>query len=255
MKRATIEICIASAEDAAIAAENGADRVEVNTALALGGLTPSLGLFGAVTAAAKERVRLVAMIRPRPGGFCYSTGDLSAMQADIDALLGYGADGVVFGALRDDGSIDRDTCRRLARQVEASRGGRRREIIFHRAFDFTPRPLEAMEQLIDLGFTRILTSGQRPTAIEGAELIAELVRQANGRIEILPGAGVRPHNVARLRELTGCDQFHASLREPRRDGSVNQNPKLSLGAHDQPSGDYDATSAAMIAAFRQALED
>src|SRR4051794_16556979 len=176
-----VELCIASVEDALIAEAGGVDRVELNSALPVGGLTPSAGLLAEVRRAV--RLPVVVMARPRPGGFCYTAAEFAVLRRDTDFALEQGADGVTFGVLRDDGRVDVDRCRELVRQV----GSRPRQgAVFHRAFDFTPDPLEALEQLIDAGVCRVMTSGQRPTAAEGAALIAELIRRAAGRIEVLP---------------------------------------------------------------------
>src|SRR4051794_31818003 len=166
-----VELCIASVEDALIAEAGGADRVELNAALPLGGLTPSAGLLAEVRRAV--RLPVVAMARPRPGGFCYTAAEYAVLRRDVDFALDHGADGIAFGVLRDDGRVDVERCRKVVRQV-GSRGGQ--GAVFHRAFDFTPDPFEALEQLIDAGVRRVMTSGQRPTAAEGVDLVSALIR-------------------------------------------------------------------------------
>jgi len=249
------EICVASAEDAKVVEAGGADRIELNSALSLGGLTPSLGALIEI----RQTVSLpvIAMVRPRAGGFGYSEPEFHVMQRDVDLMFDHGADGIAFGILDHAGEIDMARCREILRQIVSHRSDRIQGAVFHRAFDFTPRPLEAIERLIDLGVRRVMTSGQRAAAIEGAALIRELVERANGRIEILPAGGIRPHNVAELLARTGCTQIHASLREPRVDPSVGARPNLSLaGAQSTAdSGRYDMTSpdnlAALLAALRR----
>ena len=177
-----LEICCASADDVFAASKAGAHRVELNSALFLGGLTPSLG---AVREAKKAGIPIMAMIRPRDGGFCYTRLEFESMLRDVQILCEEGVDGVVFGVLTADGRVDTERCRILA---EAAGD---REKVFHRAFDVVPDWREAMEELIDIGFDRILTSGQSPNAILGAETIREMVTYSAGRIEILPGAGIR----------------------------------------------------------------
>ena len=204
-KHALLELCVASVEDAAEAEAGGADRLELNSALALDGLTPSLGTFLEVKRAV--RLPLLVMVRPRPGDFVYSEADFRVMRRDLDLLLAHGADGVVFGVLRPDGTVDAERCRQLARQAEG------RPAVFHRAFDATPDPFAALECLIDLGFRRVLTSGRGETALDGATLLRELIVTAAGRIEVLPGGGITPLTVADVVTRSGCDQVHASLRE------------------------------------------
>jgi copper homeostasis protein len=235
-----LEVCVASVDDALAAQAGGAGRLELNTALALGGLTPSLGALLEVKRAVALPV--VAMLRPRPGGFAYSDSDFAIMRRDLDLLLAHGADGVACGVLHDDGTIDERRCRALVEQAGAA------QAVFHRAFDVTPDPLAALEQLIALGFRRVLTSGQQENAYNGAALIAELVRRAAGRIEILPAGGVNRFTAADILTRTGCDQVHASLRQPRLDPSTRSRPDISFGPGIKPpEGRYDATSAIAVA--------
>jgi copper homeostasis protein len=241
-----LEIAIATAEDAVAAQSGGADRLELNAALVLGGLTPSLGVLVEI----KRTVSLpvLAMIRPRPSGFCYSEADFRVMRSDIDLSLAHGADGLVFGVLTEDGGVDVPRCRQLIRQVGD------KPIVFHRAFDVTPDPFAALEQLIDLGVRRILTSGQETSAYNGAARIAELIRRAAGRIEILPATGIQRFTVADVVARTGCTQVHASLRGRRRDRSTMARPHVSFGASGAHGEElYDATDADAVRQMRQLL--
>ena len=248
-RRVLLEVCIATADDATAAGAGGADRLELNGALELGGLTPSAGTLAEVRAACGLPV--VGMVRPRPGGFCYSAAEFRTMRRDADALLAGGAVGVVFGILDAGGRVDAGRCGEIVRQVGPAAEG----AVFHRAFDYTPEPFEALEQLIDLGVRRVLTSGQRPTAGEGAELIAELVRRARGRIEILPGSGVRAGNAAALVDWTGCDQIHGSFREKCPDSSLAARPELSLSGPSGPAGGgFAGTSRRAVAEVVAALK-
>jgi copper homeostasis protein len=218
-RRVLLEVCVESPDDAAAAACGGADRLELNAALALDGLTPSPGLLAEVRRAAGARIPIVAMARPRAGDFCYSDAEFRVLLRDAELLPEYGADGVAFGILTARGDVDVPRCRRVMRLVESasvSRGGRRKfeGAVFHRAFDRARNPARALEQLIDLGVRRVMTSGQQPTALRGARLIAELIEQSAGRIEILPAGGVRPANARAIVSRTGCDQLHSSLRDP-----------------------------------------
>src|SRR5581483_2195923 len=153
MAEILLEICCGSAEDAIQAAHGGADRVELCSALFLGGLTPSLGSILQVKR--QTAIPVMAMNRPRQAGFCYSATEFAVMEGDIDLQLEHGADGVVFGILHADGSIDVARSRSLRQRIG------RAQAVFHRAFDVTPEPFRALEQLVDLGFDRVLTSGQR----------------------------------------------------------------------------------------------
>ena len=236
----TIEVCIASPADATIASSGGADRVELNAALELGGLTPSLGTL--IETRAATTLPIISMIRPRPGGFCYNDSAFRVMRRDIDAALEHGADGIAFGLLAADGNVDLHRCGEIVRQAGSH------PVVFHRAFDFTPRPRDALQQLIDLGVTRIMTSGQRGTAVEGGALIRELIDGARGAIEILPAGGIRPSNARELVDATGCTQVHASLREPLDDGSTRARPQLDLGmkAATGQAQQFQATNPALV---------
>ena len=228
MERTLVEICCGSADDVFEAAMAGADRVELNAALPLGGLTPSIGQL---TVAKNTGVELVAMIRPREGGFCYSTREFETMVRDARALLAAGADGIVFGILHEDGTVDAERCKRMVKVVGS------KQAVFHRAIDVTPDWRAAIDTLCSLGFGRILTSGQAPTAMEGAATIREMIAYAKGRIEIMPGAGIRPNNVLELIEKTGCSQIHASLRGTRIDTSCSAHSNIRFGGALPPSED------------------
>jgi copper homeostasis protein len=246
-RRILLEVAVASVEDALAAAAGGADRLELNAALALGGLTPSLGLVREVRDAV--RLPVLVMIRPRPGGFAYSAADFKVMQRDADLVLESGADGIVFGILTDDGRVDAERCAVLVRQAAG------RQAVCHRAFDVTPDPLAALDQLIGLGFRRVLTSGQEESAYNGAGLIADLIRRAAGRIEVLPAGGINRFTVADVVARTGCDQVHASLHASREDGSVRARPQVSFGAAFRPAEDrYEATSQDAVAELRGRLK-
>lgn len=235
-----LEVCIASVDDALAAQAGGAQRLELNAALALGGLTPSLGALLEVKQAIVLPV--VAMLRPRPGGFAYSDHDFAVMRRDLDLLVAHGVDGVAFGILHDDGTLDERRCRLLLEQLGKV------PAVFHRAFDVTPEPFTTLEQLIDLGFRRVLTSGQQDNAYNGAAVIAELIRRAAGRLEILPGGGVNRFTVADIVTRTGCTQVHASLRQPRLDPSTRFRPDLSFSSGVQAAaGRYDSTNAFAVA--------
>lgn len=161
--RVIVEVCCGSVDDAIEAQKGGADRIELNSALALGGLTPSGGSL--IEATRQLDIPVMVMIRPRTGGFCYSRADMEAMLADVQKAVANGTDGIVFGILNAEGTIDIDRRRRV---IESADGV---ETVFHRAFDVVPDPNTAIETLIELGITRILTSGQQTTAMEGMPLL------------------------------------------------------------------------------------
>ncbi|MCS7035290.1 MAG: copper homeostasis protein CutC [Saprospiraceae bacterium] len=200
----TLEICSATLSSALAAQAAGAHRIELCSGLGVGGLTPSLGLLQAVRVCVS--LPIYVLIRPREGHFCYSEGELSVMLRDIDLCRNAGADGVVVGALDAQGRPHERYLRRLA--ATASGMG----LTFHRAFDLVPTIDDALEMLIALGFERVLTSGQAPSAYEGRNRLRQLVEQAAGRITIMPGGGISAHNIRALAEATGAVEFHLSAR-------------------------------------------
>jgi copper homeostasis protein len=183
------EVCIESLEGALLADKFGADRVELCSALHEGGLTPSYGMAQQVVQQSKQAV--YAMIRPEAGGFIYEANMLQVMKQDIVAMAKAGVKGVVFGVLKAGNTIDVEANKILIAQAKEYQ----LELIFHRAFDFTEKPFESLELLIEMGFDRLLTSGLEPKAIEGLDLIKQLHEAAKGRIEIMAGSGVLPENI------------------------------------------------------------
>ncbi|MFO7634410.1 MAG: copper homeostasis protein CutC [Caldilinea sp.] len=242
-----LEIIATSAEDCPVIERAGGDRIELCAALALGGLTPSTGLVQRARAATK--LPIMMMLRPREGGFCYSPEEYRQMALDLKFGLAAGVDGFVFGFLNRDGTIDG---RRTAHLVKLAGA---KQSVFHRAFDVTPDPMAALETLIELGVTRILTSGQQPTALEGADLIRQLVVQANGRIEILPGAGVRADHVADLMQRTGVTQVHASASGVQVDPSTAANAGLRFGGAPAANGEgHRVADPVQISALKKGIE-
>lgn len=201
-----MEICCGSVEDVRAAHFGGAVRVELCSALDLGGVTPSAGLIvGAIRE--KGPMKVNVLIRPRQGDFVYSPDEVSVMEADIAAARVAGADGVVIGALSSDGNLDIPALRRLLKAAEGM------DVTFHRAFDECVDPSGALEQLIELGIPRLLTSGCAPSALEGLPLIASLVEQAAGRISIMPGAGINPRNIKEIEARSGAWEFHSTATD------------------------------------------
>jgi len=199
-----LEICAFNLPSAIIAQQAGADRIELCASPEEGGVTPSHGVIR--SARESLRIALYPIIRPRGGDFLYSDEAFRIMLRDVDYCKQVGCNGVVIGLLNSDGSVDQARCARL---VEAAYP---LGVTFHRAFDWAANPFEALEMIIQLGCERILTSGQRPTAEEGVALIDQLVREADDRIVIMPGSGVRASNIVLLAEKTGAAEFHTSAR-------------------------------------------
>ncbi|MEU8298136.1 copper homeostasis protein CutC [Micromonospora sp. NPDC048909] len=216
------EICIDSVEGAIAAEAAGADRVELCSALFEGGLTPSIGTIE-VALRSVDRIRVHVIIRPRAGDFIFSEHEVEAMVRDVRAAVAAGAHGVVIGALTAEGDVDVDVARRL---IEAAGDA---SITFHRAFDMVRDPFQALEQLIDLGVSRVLTSGQEVSVLEGAPLIAELVRRAGERIIVMPGGGITPRNIARIVEATGAREYHFAALVTSDSPAVHRNPAPLMG--------------------------
>jgi len=244
--RVLLEICVGSVDDALAAVAKGADRLELNCALTLGGLTPSVGLFAEVRR--RVRVPIIAMVRPRSGGFAYSAADFEVMVQDATSLLAAGADGLAFGILTAGGEIDVVRCRQL-REVCGDRTA-----VFHRAFDVMPDPVVALDCLIDLGFRRVMTSGQAESAA-GADTLSVIIRHAAGRIEVLQAGGVNENSAGEVIARTRCDQVHAGLRTVGRDPSVSARPSIRFGSTGSaPESEFDRTDAFAVAALRSVLD-
>lgn len=199
------EACTGNLQSVQEAIIGGAERIELCAALPLGGLTPSMGMVKAVREMAPQ-LTIHLLVRPREGNFMYSENEVKVMERDIAEALPY-IDGIVSGALTSDGDIDLKTMERL---MKASQN---KPVTFHRAFDVCRYPLVALEQIIDLGCHRILTSGQQPTAMEGARLIQQLQQLASNRIIVMPGGGVNPGNARQILQTTGTVEIHGSASD------------------------------------------
>ncbi len=199
-----IEIAVTDYLSAAAAVKGGADRIELCSALSEGGLTPSYGLIESCRS--NFNISIFPIIRPRAGDFLYTKEEFDIIQEDVLFCKQSGCDGVVTGFLLRDGNIDKERISIITKIAYPM------QVTFHRAFDRCRDPFTAMEDIIDAGCHRILTSGQRIKAIEGTALIQQLIEAANGRIIILPGSGVRKENIKELAEKTGATEFHSSLK-------------------------------------------
>lgn len=202
--RVTLEICVDDAAGVRAAVEGGADRIELCSALELGGLTPSAALIVHATAAA---IPVHVMIRPRAGDFVYDADDVALMLDEIRRALAMGAAGIVVGASLPDGRLDGEA---LARFRDAARDG---AAVLHRAIDLTPDPVAAVEHAAALGYDQVLSSGGAPIAIAGKAMLARMVAAARARLSIIAGAGVTPDTVAELVTATGVQEVHSSASE------------------------------------------
>ncbi len=239
-----IEACVDTLTSALNAERGGADRVELCDNLGDAGTTPSHGTLRLVL----ERLAIPAypIIRPRGGGFVHDDDEVAVMRADLRHARELGARGAVIGAITPDGDIDE----RLVATLRADAPGI--SLTFHRAFDVCRDPRVALETLITLGINRVLTSGQAPTAWDGREVIAGLVRQASGRIAIMAGGGVNEENAAELVQITGVMELHVRGATLRRDaGPTRAIPfRKALSKDELARG---VTDAARIAAIRAAV--
>ena len=241
-KKYIIEIATSDFATTRSAVQGGADRVELCANLTEGGVTPSFGYMKKCRDA--FALAIYPIIRPRGGDFLYSQEEFEVMMNDTRLCRQLGFDGVVIGLLSADGTIDLERTSRLM-QAAYPLG-----VTFHRAFDRCRDPFAAMEQLIEIGCERILTSGQKQNAIDGPDLIAELNRKANGRIIIMPGSGVRKENVRSLAEQTGCVEFHSSLRSQVSSQMEFVHPSFSDSAESYMNNAIDENE---VKAFRAAL--
>lgn len=238
---ALLEIAANSAASALAAQAGGADRIELCTALEVGGLTPT----HAQIAMARERVDLpiYVLIRPRAGDFVYSDLEFETMERDIRNCAALGCDGVVIGALDAEGHVDVPRCRALI--AAAGTLG----VTFHRAFDVSRDPRRALEDIVALRCERVLSSGARDSALAGAALLRELVVQAGGRITVMPGASIDDTNIATIRTLTGAREFHASAKR-QMPSRRNQDSRSGLG---MDGGEW-CTDASQVRALIAALQ-
>lgn len=245
--RPLLEACVGSVDDAIAAEQAGADRLELCSALELGGLTPSIGLAEHVLGAVA--IPVVTMLRPRAGGFAYSEHEFACLVADAERLLAARAGGIAFGFLTTSGILHTDRIATLVRLADDQ------ETVFHKAFDALDDQATALETLIDLGVTRVLTSGGAASADLGSGRLRSLVELAAGRIEILAGGGVNAATAPALLAETGCRQLHAGASVGRRDPSTTAGAAAAF--NDLPRlhrGEYRAADPAKVRALVQAFD-
>ena len=242
-----LEICCGSADDVIEAARGGADRVELNGNLFQGGLTPTVGTLRTVKL--HTRIPVMCMVRPRAGGFCYTDIEFETACADARLLLENGADGLVFGFLNADGTVDEKRTRELVRIADGM------PCVFHRALDVTPDWKRALDTLIGLGVTRVLTSGQESDVFFALDTIRQMIEYAGNAIEILPGAGITLRNVDKVAAATGCRQVHLARHKTLPDPSVSNNRSIYYGGALYPPEDiFEVTDSDYVAAVRARLD-
>jgi len=241
MNKLILEIATSDFNSSLAAAKGGADRIELCNNLAEGGTTQSEAVIKQCRK--KLSIQIFPIVRPRGGDFLYTHDEFQIMLNDIHTCKELNCDGVVIGLLNSDGSIDVDRTSRLVELAYPM------EVTFHRAFDRCKDPFEALEQLINIGCTRILTSGQQQTAPEGIDSIAQLVKTADERIAIMPGSGVRKENIQQLAQQTGAIEFHSSLRK-----KVGSKMQYRHPAFGEESYEHYSVLEEDVKSLREALE-
>lgn len=246
MSHILLEICCGSVDDVLAAKAAGADRVELNSSMFLGGITPS---YGEVKLARETGLPIMAMVRPRSGGFCYTDAEFQTMLYDVDALLEAGVDGIVFGILTEDGQIDLERCKIMRERIG------QHTAVFHRAIDVVPDWKTSLDQLVEIGIDRVLTSGQCPSVRDGSKTVAEMIAYAGDRLEILPGAGITLQNVHDVIRETGTKQIHIALNQVRHDPSTNYNQAIYFGgALYPPENMFEVADQGKIHQLRQMID-
>lgn len=236
-----LEVCCGSAEDVIEAYKAGADRVELNSDLFHGGLTPTVGSLS--VAKAETDFPIMTMIRPREGGFCYTETEFKVAISDAKAMINSGSNGLVFGFLHENGTIDMTRSRIIA-EIAQEKG---LQTVFHRAIDVVPDWKEALDMLIELKISRVLTSGQCYDVSYAASVVKAMREYADGRIEILPGAGLTSANVRRFVEESGCTQVHMAAHRLMFDTSTANNRSIFYGGCLYPPEDrFNVTDGAYI---------
>ena len=222
-----LEVVVYNIESALRAQQGGADRIELCDNPAEGGTTPSYGTIEAV----RQNISMdvYVMIRPRGGDFLYSNYEFHSMKRDIYQCQKISVDGIVLGILTPEGRIDKKRCKEL---IDIARP---LKVTCHRAFDMTRDPFEALEDCIEIGFHRILTSGRQPQALQGADLIGQLIEKANGRIDIMPGSGVNENTVQEIVRKTNCREIHFSATAFREGGMIYKNEAITGMGSDEGS--------------------
>ena len=245
MKNILVEVCCESVQDCIIAEQYQADRIELNCALHLGGLTPSIGVL--TEAKKKVNIPIITMVRSRGGGFHYTEEEIAAMLVDAKTLIQNGADGLVFGFLNQDSTINTKRTKQFVEICKAAGV----EAVFHRAFDLVEDPREAIESLIACGINRILTSGLEESALQGRASLKMLMEAYGSQIEICAGAGINASNVTQLIKEGKVVQVHGSFKAWFRD-STTSNAKVSYAYSEH--GDYEGVDSTKLVEMMQILK-
>jgi len=221
------EIVVYNIDSALKAQQGGADRIELCDNPGEGGTTPSYGTIETVRK--NLNIDVFVMVRPRGGDFCYSNDEFYAMKQDIDECKKLSVDGVVLGIVSPDGTIDKKRCKELIDRA------RPLKVTCHRAFDMTRDAFQALEDCIEVGFDRILTSGRKVKAVDGVELLADLIKKSNGRIAIMPGSGVNEDTVEKIVSITKTKEIHFSATTFRESEMKYRNEDISSMGDDSGS--------------------
>ena len=235
-----VEVCAGSYQDCLAAYQAGAERVELNSALSVGGLTCGISTLKKV----KENtdLQVICMVRPRAGGFCYDWEDVQVMFEDAEMLLKHGADGIAFGFLNQDGTVQTEYTKQMADKIHDFHG----TAVFHRAFDVASDPYDTISKLINCNIDRVLTSGRQTKAIEGIELIKELQKNYGEQIEILPGSGINAENVRQILMETGVHQIHSSCKGYKNDPTTSRNQVSYSYLDENHVNDYDVVDMELV---------
>ena len=242
-----LEICVDTAEGAMAAENGGATRIELCGNLIIGGTTPSTSLLEIV----KEKVKIPVhtIIRPRFGDFCYTDLEFEEIKRQVVSMKKYGADGVVIGILKPDGSLDKERMEILISLAKPM------NVVLHRAFDVCRDPFEALELAKELGIQAILTSGQKETALEGADLIGELIKKANAEIDIMPGGGIDSNSILGLVKKTNATSYHMSGRVDKESPMIYRKEGVPMGLPILSEYALFATNSEEIAKVKRSVEN
>ncbi len=243
-----VEICTGSYQDCLAAEKGGASRVELNSALSVGGLTPSVATLRKVKR--DTSLNVICMVRPRAAGFCYDDIDTDTMMEDARILLENGADGIVFGFLNEDFTIQIDKTKKMIDLIHSYN----KTAVFHRAFDVCKDPYKAMEDLINCGADRVLTSGLEAKAIDGIELLRDLQSKYGDKIQILAGSGINAGNANKLIKETGLYQVHSSCKSYCTDPTTLSEKVSYAYLSDEHISDYDIVDVKLVKDFVEAVE-
>lgn len=243
-----IEICTGSYQDCLAAYHGGAKRVELNSGLSVGGLTPSLATL--IRVKNETDLKVICMVRSRAAGFCYDEQDFKIMMEDAELFLKHGADGIAFGFLNEDGTVNGNQTKMMVDMIHSYC----KEAVFHRAFDVCPNPYEAIETLIDLKVDRILTSGQEAKAMQGIALIKDLQSKYGNQIELLAGSGMNASNAMEMIQKAGIHQVHSSCKNYHIDTTTKKN-NVSYAYLPHPHEmDYDVVDEKLVKALVESVK-